>query len=225
MRASGRIDPLDRAVGDVALVPQGHVLEAGAEVAPQHAGPGRRAARPSSGCACGAWPSCPSGRPGTAPRPRAPRCAAGGGSRWRSARAVAPTDAQAYRYSAWRSRATTWVAGTGVSPSAAHTWPRPRGRCWSRCRPRPRACPPPPPRAPGAAARGPGRPAGTRGRAWRRRWWARRARRGCGPTIGVSRNSRARALSTATSRRRRAIRRSAASVSVQQRRCRPRRAT
>ena len=34
---------------------------------------------------------------------------------------VAPMDAQAAKYSAWRSRAITWVAGTGVSPSAAQT--------------------------------------------------------------------------------------------------------
>ena len=31
---------------------------------------------------------------------------------------VAPTEAQAYRYWAWRSRAITWVAGTGCSPRA-----------------------------------------------------------------------------------------------------------
>ena len=35
---------------------------------------------------------------------------------------VAPTEAHAYRYSAWRSRAITWVAGTGVRPRAAQTW-------------------------------------------------------------------------------------------------------
>ena len=35
----------------------------------------------------------------------------GAGSRWRSARWWRPTDAHAHRYSAWRSRATTWVAG------------------------------------------------------------------------------------------------------------------
>ncbi len=34
---------------------------------------------------------------------------------------VAPMDAQAARYSAWRSRAITWVAGTGVRPRAAQT--------------------------------------------------------------------------------------------------------
>ncbi len=40
---------------------------------------------------------------------------------------VAPTDAQAQRYSAWRSRATTWVAGTGTRPRAEHTWASTRG--------------------------------------------------------------------------------------------------
>ena len=80
-------------------------------------------------------------RRGTAPRPRAPRCAAGGGSRARTTRCVAPTDAHAYSTSAWRSRASTCVAGTGVRPSAlAHVAPRPRDRRWSTCRPRPRAC-------------------------------------------------------------------------------------
>ncbi len=34
---------------------------------------------------------------------------------------VAPAEAQAHRYSAWRSRATTWLAGTGVRPRARHT--------------------------------------------------------------------------------------------------------
>ena len=51
--------------------------------------------------------------------------------RWRSSTAissiVAPTDAQAHRYSACRSRAMTCVAGTGVRPSAAHTWRSTKG--------------------------------------------------------------------------------------------------
>ena len=45
--------------------------------------------------------------------------------KWRSSSAicstVAPTAAQAQRYSAWRSRATTCVAGTGVRPNAPAT--------------------------------------------------------------------------------------------------------
>ena len=45
------------------------------------AGPGRRAARRGWGCACAAWPSCPSGRRRRAPPPRRPRCGPGGGSR------------------------------------------------------------------------------------------------------------------------------------------------
>ena len=52
-------------------------------------------------------------------------------ARWRISVAifsmVAPTEAQAHRYSAWRSRATTWVAGTGTRPRAEHTCASTRG--------------------------------------------------------------------------------------------------
>ena len=52
-------------------------------------------------------------------------------ARWRTSVAissmVAPTEAQAHRYSAWRSRATTWVAGVGVSPRARQTCSSTRG--------------------------------------------------------------------------------------------------
>ena len=40
---------------------------------------------------------------------------------------VAPTAAQAQRYSAWRSRATTWVAGVGVRPRDRQTCSSTRG--------------------------------------------------------------------------------------------------
>ncbi len=40
---------------------------------------------------------------------------------------VVPTEAQAHRYSAWRSRETTWVAGVGVSPRARQTCSSTRG--------------------------------------------------------------------------------------------------
>ena len=82
----GQRHPLDRAVRDVALVPQRHVLEPGAEVAAQQRGPARTAARRGSGCACAAWPSCPSARRRRAPPPRPARSGPGGGSRCTSAR-------------------------------------------------------------------------------------------------------------------------------------------
>ena len=85
-------------------------------------------------------------------------------------------------------------------PSAlAHVAPRPRGRRWSRCRPRPRACRPRSPRGPGAAARRSRRTCSAQsaslapnvvGSAWMP--WVR-------PTIGVSRYSWARAAIAASS--------------------------
>ena len=150
---SGRIDALDRRVRDVALVPQRDVLEPGLR--------GCRAARGPDRCSCSAViglrlcgiaelsPSAP-GR-GTAPRPRAPRCAAGGGPRWRTSSIVAPTR-----------RAGVELLGVAVAGdhlrgrhrlrarALAHVRARPRDRCWSRCRPRPTACrrrPRPGPRA------------------------------------------------------------------------------
>ena len=118
MQRVGEDDALDRRVRDVALVPERDVLEPGLQVAAQHPGEPAQLLATSPGCACAASRSSPSARRrGTAPRPRAPRCAGGGGSRARTTRRVAPTDAHAYSTSAWRSRASTWVAGTGVRPS------------------------------------------------------------------------------------------------------------
>ena len=63
-----------------------------------------------SGSACAASPTSPSARrTGTAPPPRAPRCAGGAGSRWRTARARRPRARSPTSSSAWRSRGTTWV--------------------------------------------------------------------------------------------------------------------
>ena len=71
-----------------------------------------------SGCACGASPSCPSGRPGTAPSARRSRCAGGCGPRWRSARGEPPVIAIAARSAAWRSRWTICVVtGSRCRPS------------------------------------------------------------------------------------------------------------
>ena len=75
-----------------------------------------------------------------------------------------------------------------------------RDRRWSRCRPRPTACRPrsasrarDQAHAVAAQLQRPQRELGSR------RWWARRGCRGCGPTIGVSRCSRARAVIAASS--------------------------
>ncbi len=72
--------------------------------------------------------------------------------RWRSSTAiishVAAVDAHAHSSSAWRSRAITWVAGTGRSPRRlGDVAARRTGRRSSRCRPRPTACTPTPPRS------------------------------------------------------------------------------
>ena len=75
----------------------------------------RRCARRRSGCACAASPRSPSGRRRTAPGPRAPRCAAGGGSRVAKRSSDGATIAIAESSAAWRSRDTTCV-GTGIAP-------------------------------------------------------------------------------------------------------------
>ena len=79
---------------------------------------------------------------GTAPRPRAPRCAAGGGSRARTTRSSRR---------ATRTRTSPRRGGRGRAPGspapaaarAARTrTARRTGRRWSTCRPRPTACRP-----------------------------------------------------------------------------------
>ncbi len=127
---------------------------------------------------------------------------------------VAPTEAQAQRYSAWRSRATTWVAGTGVRPSAAHTMASTAGSMFEYV-----------PTAPESL------PTATASRAARRRrrsrsaWSAHSANlapkvvgSACIPWVrpvtGTCISSRARALSTVTNASRSARSRSAALVSV-----------
>ena len=78
--------PARAEVADVALVPERLVLQRRVRRSRAAGGPGRRSARTGSGCACGASPSCPSGRPGTAPSARRSRCAGGCGPPSRSAR-------------------------------------------------------------------------------------------------------------------------------------------
>ena len=69
-------------------------------------------------CGIAELPFCPARNASDASRTSV-RC------RWRISVAIIsidePTEAQAKRYSAWRSRAMTWVAGTGFRPSARHT--------------------------------------------------------------------------------------------------------
>ena len=75
----------------------------------------------------------------------------------------------------------------GQPEGGADRTPRRPGRCWSTCRRRPRACRRRSRPWPARAACGPGRPAGTTGRAWRRTWSARRGCRGCGRPSGCRR--------------------------------------
>ena len=111
----GQDDPLGGGVGDVALVPQGDVLEPDVRVRAQHAGEAGDALARRSGCACAASPRSPSGRRRTARAPRAPRCAGGGAPRWRSAPATRPHRQSPTSSAAWRSRGTTWVATSSRS--------------------------------------------------------------------------------------------------------------
>ena len=92
-------------------------------------------------CGIALEPFC--ARPGTAPRPRAPRCAAGGGPRWRSARGRRPASAIACSSSAWRSRAHHLRRDrlARAARAARAPAPRSRGRAPRRCRPRPRSRP------------------------------------------------------------------------------------
>ena len=97
---------------------------------------GRRCARRPSGCACAASPTSPSCRPRTAPRPRAPRCARGGGSRSRTGRARsrrsrAPTAARR----AGRVRSPASRPGRARARGARRRCARPRDRSRRRCRP------------------------------------------------------------------------------------------
>ena len=192
---------LDRRVRDVALVPQRDVLERGLQVAAQHTREAASAAPTSPGSACAASHSSPSAHPrGTAPRPRAPRCAAGGGSRARTTRSSRRATRTRTCTSAWRSRASTCVAGhRRAARGARRRTARRTGRRSSTCRPRPTASRP----------RSPSRARSRRSRSRRTciahsasftpnvvgSAWMPCVR----PTIGVSRNSRARAAIAASS--------------------------
>ena len=104
-------DPLHARVADVPLVPERHVLERRPARSPRSSA--REPADPLAagpGSACAASRRSPSDLRGTAPRPRAPRCAGGAGSRARSSRASAPRSASVDSSSACRSRWTTCVA-------------------------------------------------------------------------------------------------------------------
>ncbi len=82
----------------------------------------------------------PSGRRGRAPAPRAPRCAAGGGSRSRSARGRrrrARSRPAARR--GGRGRRPAWRRARARAPGARARAPRTRGWSPRRCRPRPRS--------------------------------------------------------------------------------------
>ena len=118
---SGRTTRSTDGVGDVALVPLWPHPPGHGQVAPQHPG---QAAQPLAGDGVqlvghGRGAHLAGAEPlGHLAHLGALQVADLGGHQLDGA----PTAAQAQRYSAWRSRATTWVAGTGVSPRAAHTW-------------------------------------------------------------------------------------------------------
>ena len=190
----GQGDALDRAVGDVALVPQGHVLEPGAEVAAQQAGQARellglhRVALVGHGR-----------RALLAGAERLLRLAHLG------ALEVADLGGDELDGGADR-RAREQVLGVAVAGDdlgGGHRVaargprtrrPRPRGRCWSTCRPRPTAC------RRRSASRA--RRSRSRSRSACRHQRASLAPKVMGsactpwvrPTIGVARNSRARSL-------------------------------
>ena len=180
-RRVGQDDPLGRRVRDVALVPEGDVLErprGRSRAAPAR---GRRSARTRSGSACAASPRSPSGPRRTARTPRAPRCAGGGGSRGRTARA-------------WRRRRRPRSggprAGRGRRPGSppargrgrAPGGPTPRrgDRCWRRRPQRRTAFRRGRRRAQLRAARARGAARRASRAASGRTWSARRARRACG---------------------------------------------
>ena len=104
-------------------------------------GRGRSGSRSAPGCACAASPTSPSGRARNIPPPRAPRCAAGGGSRSRAARSSEAITPSVAKNIAWRSRGITWVetGSTASGPASRRHAPRRAGRCWRRCRPRRRS--------------------------------------------------------------------------------------
>ena len=118
----GQHHPLDRAVRDVALVPERRRSPAPARPRPGSSGRGRSGSPTAPGCACAAWPSCPSARPRTAPRPRRPRCAADGGSRSPAARSPPPA-APGRRRTRRGGRAGS--PGSRPAPAAGRTARRP----------------------------------------------------------------------------------------------------
>ena len=183
-RRVGQDDPLDRRVGDV------RARATGRRSPGRHRGcPRRTRARPAEPLALhrvalvghGRRPFWPALRNGSSASPHlgALQVADLGGERLDRG----PHRRRRRRaYSAWRSRASTWVAGTGVRPERARTRsPRRRGRRWSRCPPRPTACRRPWRRGPGEPLPVPVAPGGPTAPAWRPRWSARRGCRGCGP--------------------------------------------
>ena len=122
----GEDDALDRRVRDVALVPQRDVLEPGLQVAAQHPGETAELLALHGLRLCGIALEPFWRRRGTAPRPRPPRCAGGGGSRARTPR-------RSHRPP--RTRRAARRAGRGRSPA----WPAPgRARAPRTRRPRPR---------------------------------------------------------------------------------------
>ena len=184
MRGVGQHHPLHRAVRDVPLVPQGDVLEAGRQVAPQHPG---QAAQP-----LGQDRVALVGHGRAALLARLERLldlaqlAAGqvadlggdqldGGPHRGAGPQVLGVAVPGHHLGGRHRGEAEGRADVGLDPGVDVGVRPDRART---------ACPPPPARGPPAAAARRGRPAGPTGRTWPRRWSARRASRGSGRSPG-----------------------------------------
>ena len=98
---------------------------------------GRSGSRSAPGCACAASPTSPSGPGRNIPRPRALRCAAGGGSRWRAARSSCDHAERREIHGVAVARDHLGRDRLGHrGPSSRRHALRPADRYWRRCRPR-----------------------------------------------------------------------------------------
>ena len=129
----GQHHALDRGVADVPLVPERQVLEGGDRVAAHHPRQARDVLEAPGVALVGHRRGALLALARTPPRPRAPRCAPGGGARpppGRRSRRAAPGRST---HSAWRSRCTTWVAADSKPmPSRAQTASSTAGSRWAK---------------------------------------------------------------------------------------------
>ena len=151
----GDDDPLGARVRDVALVPEGDVLERDERGRRGRRARGRRSARPRPGSSCAASPRSPSGRGRTARRPRRTSVRA----RWRISVAKRSSDEATIGEGRSSARRGGRAGSPGSRPARARgraarrRAARPRGRRPRRHRPCPRACRPACPRVRAAQPR------------------------------------------------------------------------